>query len=83
MNYVYCAPHTFHLSDGAGDVRRMLEYAGDRTKHLHIADCYNHKPGQGHRYIVNPPGSTPASTSTTRSGTATSTGTSSSAPSVS
>jgi myo-inositol catabolism protein IolH len=34
----------------------MLEYAGDRTKHLHIADCYNHKLRQGHRYIVNPPG---------------------------
>ena len=56
VNYVYCAPHTFHLSDGVGDVRRMLEYAGDRTKHLHIADCYNHKLRQGHRYILNPPG---------------------------
>jgi myo-inositol catabolism protein IolH len=55
-NYVYCAPHTFHLSDGAGDIRRMLHYAGDRLKHLHIADCYNHKLRQGHRYIVNPPG---------------------------
>ena len=34
----------------------MLEYAGDRTKHVHIADCYNHKLRQGHRYIINPPG---------------------------
>jgi myo-inositol catabolism protein IolH len=56
VNYVYCAPHTFHLSDGAGDVRRMLTYAGDKLRHLHIADCYNHKLRQGHRYIVNPPG---------------------------
>jgi myo-inositol catabolism protein IolH len=56
VNYVYCAPHTFHLSDGAGDVRRMMTYAGDKLKHLHIADCYNHKLRQGHRYIVNPPG---------------------------
>jgi myo-inositol catabolism protein IolH len=56
VNYVYCAPHTFHLSDGAGDIRRMMQYAGERLQHLHIADCYNHKLRQGHRYIVNPPG---------------------------
>jgi myo-inositol catabolism protein IolH len=56
VNYVFCAPHAFHLSDGAGDVRRMLTYAGDRVKHLHIADCYNHRANVGNRYIVNPPG---------------------------
>jgi myo-inositol catabolism protein IolH len=56
VNYVYCAPHTFHLSDGAGDVGRMMHYAGDRLKHLHIADCYNHRANVGNRYIVNPPG---------------------------
>jgi myo-inositol catabolism protein IolH len=55
-NYVFCAPHAFHLSDGAGDVRRMLMYAGDKVKHLHIADCYNHRANAGNRYIVNPPG---------------------------
>jgi myo-inositol catabolism protein IolH len=55
-NYVFCAPHAFHLSDGAGDVRRMLTYAGDKVKHLHIADCYNHRANVGNRYIVNPPG---------------------------
>jgi myo-inositol catabolism protein IolH len=56
VNYVFCAPHAFHLSDGAGDVRRMMRYAGDRLKHLHIADCFNHKANVGNRYIVNPPG---------------------------
>lgn len=56
VNYVFCAPHAFHLSDGAGDVRRMMEYAGDRLAHLHIADCYNHRANVGNRYIVNPPG---------------------------
>ncbi len=55
-NYVFCAPHAFHLSDGAGDVRRMLGYAGNKVRHLHIADCYNHRANVGNRYIVNPPG---------------------------
>jgi len=56
VNYVYCVPHTFHLSEGAGDVRRMMQYAGDRLKHLHVADCYNHLANVGNRYIINPPG---------------------------
>ena len=56
VNYVFCAPHAFHLSDGAGDVRRMMEYAGSKIKHLHVADCYNHHVNAGNRYIVNPPG---------------------------
>jgi myo-inositol catabolism protein IolH len=55
VNYVFCAPHAFHLSDGAGDVRRMITYAGDKLKHLHIADCYNHRANVGNRYILNPP----------------------------
>ncbi|MGK5683284.1 sugar phosphate isomerase/epimerase family protein [Actinoplanes sp. URMC 104] len=55
-NYCFCAPHAFHLSDGAGDVGRMLRYAGERLAHLHIADCYNHRANVGNRYIVNPPG---------------------------
>ena len=42
VNYVFCAPHAFHLSQGAGDVRRMMTYAGGKLKHLHVADCYNH-----------------------------------------
>jgi myo-inositol catabolism protein IolH len=56
VNYVYCAPHTFHLSDGAGDVGRMLRYAGQKLTHVHIADCYNHRANVGNRYILNPPG---------------------------
>jgi myo-inositol catabolism protein IolH len=56
VNYVFCAPHAFHLSDGAGDVRRMLDYAGARVQHVHIADCYNHRANVGNRYIINPPG---------------------------
>jgi myo-inositol catabolism protein IolH len=57
VNYLYCAPHTFHLSDGVGDVARMLRYAGSKLAHVHIADSMNHKASSGLRYIVNPPGS--------------------------
>jgi myo-inositol catabolism protein IolH len=56
INYCFCAPHAFHLSDGAGDVRRMMHYAGDRLQHVHIADCFNHRANVGNRYILNPPG---------------------------
>lgn len=56
VNYVFCAPHTFHLSDGVGDVGRMLRYAGSKLQHVHIADCDNHRRGAGNRYILNPPG---------------------------
>ncbi|WP_435583042.1 sugar phosphate isomerase/epimerase family protein [Amycolatopsis thermoflava] len=59
VNYLYCAPHTFHLSDGAGDIAGMLRYAGDNLQHVHIADTFNHKGSSGLRYILNPPG-TPA-----------------------
>jgi myo-inositol catabolism protein IolH len=59
VNYLYCAPHTFHLSDGAGNIAEMMRYAGDKLQHLHIADSFNHKGSSGLRYILNPPG-TPA-----------------------
>ncbi|TDQ54211.1 sugar phosphate isomerase/epimerase family protein [Actinorugispora endophytica] len=61
VNYLYCAPHTFHLSgdDPGADIRGMLEYAGDKLGHVHIADSFNHKGSSGLRYILNPPG-TPA-----------------------
>src|SRR4051812_2619833 len=55
-NYCFCIPHAFHLSDGAGDFRRMIGYAGDRLTHIHVADCFNHRANVGNRYIVNPPG---------------------------
>jgi myo-inositol catabolism protein IolH len=59
VNYLYCAPHTFHLSgdDPGADVASMLRYAGSKLTHLHIADSFNHKGSSGLRYIVNPPGS--------------------------
>ena len=56
VNYVFCAPHAFHLSRGAGDLDRMIRYAGNKLAHLHIADCYNHLANAGNRYIINPPG---------------------------
>ena len=56
VNYVFCAPHAFHLSDGAGDVRRMMTYAGGKLQHVHVADCFNHRANVGNRYIINPPG---------------------------
>jgi len=56
VNYVFCAPHAFHLSQGAGDVERMIRYAGNKLAHVHIADCYNHLANVGNRYIINPPG---------------------------
>jgi myo-inositol catabolism protein IolH len=58
VNYLYCAPHTFHLSDGAGNVADMLRYAGPKLAHVHVADSFNHRGSSGLRYIVNPPGST-------------------------
>jgi myo-inositol catabolism protein IolH len=61
VNYLYCAPHTFHLSDDdpGADVTSMLRYAGSKLRHVHIADSFNHKGSSGLRYILNPPG-TPA-----------------------
>jgi myo-inositol catabolism protein IolH len=61
VNYLYCAPHTFHLSGEHpdADIPGMLRYAGDKLAHLHIADTFNHKGSSGLRYILNPPG-TPA-----------------------
>jgi myo-inositol catabolism protein IolH len=61
VNYLYCAPHTFHLSgdDPGADIASMLRYAGSRLAHVHIADSFNHKGSSGLRYILNPPG-TPA-----------------------
>ncbi|AGP60937.1 sugar phosphate isomerase/epimerase family protein [Streptomyces rapamycinicus] len=61
VNYLYCAPHTFHLSgaEPTADIAAMMAYAGDKLQHVHIADSFNHKGSSGLRYILNPPG-TPA-----------------------
>lgn len=56
FNYQFCAPHMFHLSSGGTQVRPMLEYAGERLAHVHVADVFNHLANVGNRYIVNPPG---------------------------
>lgn len=54
VKYLYCAAHTFFYDKGKGDVRKMLEYAGDDLSHVLIADTMNHTVDC--RYIVNPPG---------------------------
>jgi myo-inositol catabolism protein IolH len=55
VTFLYCAPHTFHMG---GDIKGIMEYAGDLLTHLHVADSFDHRASSGLRYIVNPPGST-------------------------
>jgi myo-inositol catabolism protein IolH len=55
VSFLYCAPHTFHQG---GDIKGVMEYAGDLLTHLHVADSYDHRASSGLRFIVNPPGST-------------------------
>ncbi len=43
----------FICPNGAGDLDRMMRYAGSRLTHVHIADCFNHKANAGNRYIIN------------------------------
>ncbi len=52
--YVYSASHGFFYDKGKGDVRHMLEYAGDSLSHVLFADTMNQTIDC--RYIVNPPG---------------------------
>jgi len=56
FNYQFCLPHLFHLSSGAYNPRELMEYAGDRMQHIHVADVFNHLANAGIRYIMNPPG---------------------------
>jgi myo-inositol catabolism protein IolH len=56
IGYEYCCPHTFHLDDGAGDVRRMITSAAPKLWEVHVANAFNHRANDGNRYIVNPPG---------------------------
>jgi myo-inositol catabolism protein IolH len=53
VSYLYCAPHTFHMG---GDIRGIMQHAGDTLTHLHVADSFNHLGSSGLRYITNPPG---------------------------
>ena len=58
LGYEYCCPHTFHLSDGAGDAGRMIRTAAaaGKLREVHVSDAFNHRANDGNRYIVNPPG---------------------------
>ncbi|MDR1059846.1 MAG: sugar phosphate isomerase/epimerase [Clostridiales bacterium] len=53
LAYVYSCPHGFFYDRGKGDVRHMLEYAGDSLSHVLFADTFNQELDC--RYIVNPP----------------------------
>ncbi len=55
VSFLYCAPHTFHQG---GDIQGIMEYAGERLTHLHVADSFDFRASSGLRYIINPPGST-------------------------
>ena len=54
LTYVYSTSHGFFYDQGKGDVRAMLEYAGDSLSHVLFADTMNQTIDC--RYIVNPPG---------------------------
>lgn len=54
LKYLYCGAHTFFYDKGKGDVKGMLDYAGDDLSHVLFADTMNHTVDC--RYIVNPPG---------------------------
>ncbi|WP_017531193.1 sugar phosphate isomerase/epimerase family protein [Pelosinus sp. HCF1] len=54
LKYLYCGAHTFFYDNGKGDVRKMMEYAGNDLSHVLFADTMNHTIDC--RYIVNPPG---------------------------
>jgi len=53
VSFLYCAPHTFHQG---GDIKGVMEYAGDKLTMLHVADSFDFRGSSGLRYILNPPG---------------------------
>ncbi len=55
VTYVYSTSHGFFYDQGKGDVKQMIEYAGDSLSHVLFADTMNQTIDC--RYIVNPPGS--------------------------
>ncbi|WP_243794180.1 sugar phosphate isomerase/epimerase [Saccharopolyspora gloriosae] len=54
VQFLYCAPHTFHMGN---DAPGIVRHAGDLLTHVHLADSFDHTASSGLRYIVNPPGS--------------------------
>jgi myo-inositol catabolism protein IolH len=53
VSFSYCAPHTFHQG---GDIRGIIQHAGDLLTHVHLADTFDFRASSGLRYILNPPG---------------------------
>ena len=53
VSFLYCAPHTFHQG---GNMREIMERAGDLLTMVHVADGFDHRASSGLRYITNPPG---------------------------
>jgi myo-inositol catabolism protein IolH len=53
VSFLYCAPHTFHQG---GNLREIMEAAGDLLSMVHVADGFDHRASSGLRYITNPPG---------------------------
>ena len=54
LGYEYCCPHTFHLSDGAGDAARMIRTtaAAGKLREVHVSDTFNHRANNDNRYIT-------------------------------
>lgn len=53
LTYVYSTSHGFFYDQGKGDVKHMLNYAGDSLSHVLFSDTMNQTVDC--RYIVNPP----------------------------
>lgn len=53
LKYVYATAHGFFYDQGKGDVKSMLNYAGEDLSHVLFADTFNQV--KDCRYIVNPP----------------------------
>ena len=53
LKYVFATAHGFFYDQGKGEMRKMLEYAGEDLSHILFADTFNQELDC--RYIVNPP----------------------------
>ncbi|MGO4942644.1 sugar phosphate isomerase/epimerase family protein [Ruoffia tabacinasalis] len=53
---VFSTAHAFYNDEGKGDIEPMFDDAGDKLKHILMADTMNHVNPYGLRYIINPPG---------------------------
>ena len=55
IGFLYCTAHAFHQGH---DPATIIEAAGEKVRHVHLADAWNHLTSNGLRYISNPPGNT-------------------------